>query len=263
MFWSVPTPPSSGPDSDAWETGSQLAAAREPSSARPERRRFGCAGVFLISLLILCALAGFLLYRMERVAENSAAGMLDWGGRVRDALVAVTGMQPRVIVNEQVVFEQARPVLELAVLERDATVERKTESHWMGSTRRLRIRGLYHVKVGYNLADNFTVNVVGNNAEVIRLQLPPPKVLSVEQKNLEVLTMDNGLWNHLSSDELANEVNTLRLEAHLKANQNGTPAEAQRMFIERLLEKLGPGHRVEIVAPAKGSRPPATPDAPK
>ena len=257
----MPPPKSSGLDSDAREAGSRPAAVDD--SLPGGGRRFGCAGVFLVSLLILAVLAGFLFYRMERIAANSAAGMLDWGGRVRDAVVAVTGMQPRVVVNEQVVFEQARSVLELAVLERDATVERETTSQWLGSTRRLRIRGLYHVKVGYNLANNFTVNVLGGNAEVVRLQLPPPRVLSVEQKNIEVLTMDNGLWNHLSSDELALEVNTLGMEAHLKATQNGTPAEAQRLFIERLQEKLGPGHRVEIIPAAPVPRPSPAPDARK
>ena len=67
----------------------------------------------------LAGLAGFIFWRSERLAEN-------WGTQVRDAVVAVTGMQPRVTVNEQVVFEQARPVLELAVLERDLIVERET-----------------------------------------------------------------------------------------------------------------------------------------
>ncbi len=189
------------------------------------------------------------------MAENGASGLVNWGGRVRDAIVAVTGMQPRVTVNEQVVFEQARPVLELAVLERDTVVERETESLWMGSTRRLRIRGLYHVKAGYDLRKDFAVNVSGNSAEVVRLQMSPPRVLTVELKHLDVLTMDNGLWNHLSKEELETEVNALGLEAHLKAQQNGTPAEAQRLFLEQLQEKLGPGHRIEIATPTPIPRP--------
>ena len=219
------------------------------------RGRLGCGWTFLIALLILVALAAFLFYRAERMAGNSAAAMLQWGSRVRDAVAEVTGMQPRVTVNEQVVFEQAKPVLELAVLERDATVERETEDRWLGSTKRLRVRGVYHVKVGYKLDDGFNVDVLGSDAAVVRLQLPPPRVLSVEQRNVDVLTMDSGLWNHLSSDELASEVNLLALEARLKASRNGAPAEAQRMFVEQLQAKLGPGHRVEIVSPA--SPPPA------
>ncbi len=209
----------------------------------------------VLVVLILALLAGFIFYRVERMAENGVAGFANWGDRVRAAVVAVTGMQPRVTVNEQVVFEQARPVLELAVLERDLTVEREAESRWVGSTRRLRIRGLYHVKAGYDLSKNFTVNVLGSSAEVVRLQMSSPRVLTVELKHVDVLTMDNGLWNHLSKEELDSEMNLLGLEAHLKAQQNGTPAEAQRMFVERLQEKLGPGHQIEITTPTPAIRP--------
>ena len=81
---------------------------------------------------------------------------------MRDAIVSITGMQPRVTVNEQVVFEQARPVLELAVLERDLVVERETEGQWMGSTKRLRIRGATTSRRGTICGKNFAVNVLGN-----------------------------------------------------------------------------------------------------
>ena len=210
-------------------------------------------------MLILALLAGFIFYRVEIMAERGVAGAVRWSERVRDAIVAVTGMQPRVSVNEQVVFEQTRPVLELAVLERDLVVERETESRWIGSTKRLRIRGLYHVKAGYDLRRSFAASILGNNAEVVRLQISSPRVLTVELKHLDVLTMDDGLWNHLSKEELDSEINLLGLEAHQKAQQNGTPAEAQRLFIEQLQEKLGPGHRVEIVKPT----PAAAPSQPK
>lgn len=253
----VPSSNISGPD-DEGNTPRAVAAIPPPKA----RGQMGCARTFLLALLILAALAAFLFYRAERMAEKSAAAVLDWGGRVRDAVAAVTGMEPRVVVNEQVVFEQAQPVLELAVLERDATAERETEDSWLGSTKRLRVRGLYRVKVGYKLEDGFNVEVLGQSAEVVRLQLPPPRVLSVEQRRVDVLTMDNGLWNHLSSDELTSEVNLLMMEARLKASQNGTPAEAQRLFVEQLQAKLGPGHRVEIVPPLP-PKPAIMPDAAK
>ena len=84
--------------------------------------------------------------------------------------------------------------------------------------------------------------------------MPSPRILTVELKHIDVLTMDNGVWNHLSKEELDSEINLLGLEAHLKAQQNGTPAEAQRMFIEQLQEKLGPGHRIEIATPTPAAR---------
>lgn len=226
----------------------------EESGSRPASRgQLGCGWTFLLALLVVAALVGFLFYR----AEKSAAAMLAWGSQVRDAVAAVTGLQPRVIVNEQIVFEQARPALELAVLERDTTVERETEDRWLGSTKHLRLRGTYHVKVGYKLDGGFNVEVLGPDAAVVRLQLPPPRILSVEQRHLDVLRMDDGLWNPVSTDDMTLEVNNLTMKARLKAAQGGTPAEAQRLFVEQLQEKLGPGHRVEIVSPPP--KPTATP----
>ncbi len=220
--------------------------AEEPEASRTNRRGLGCGWTFLLALLILALLAGFLFYR----AERSAAATLAWGSRVGEAVAAVTGMQPRVTVNEQVVLEQARPVLELAVLERDATAERETEDSWLGSTKHLRLRGIYHVKVGYKLDGGFNVAVLGPDAAVVRLQLPAPRVLSVEQRHLDVLTMEDGLWNPVSTDDMTLEVNTLMMEARLKASQDGMPAEAQRLLVEQLQQKLGPGHRVEIIPAA-------------
>ena len=118
----------------------------------PRRRGPGCAAAFLGTLLILALLTGWVFYQVEslplRVASAGSDRLEQWAGKVRDAFVAVTGVQPRIKVNEQVIYEQASPVLELAVLTRQEVVERETENTWLGSTKRLRVRGTYRVKAG-------------------------------------------------------------------------------------------------------------------
>ena len=167
---------------------------------------------------------------------------------MRDAFVAVAGgMQPRVTVNEHVVYEQSSPVLELAVLEREATVERETENTWMGSTKHLRVRGQYRVKAGFDLTRPFSVGIDGDHADAVRLQMPRARLLSVELEKLDVLTMDNGLWNHVAPEEFEQEVNALNLDARQKAWREGMASEAEKIFAGQLQEKLGPEHRLEIV----------------
>ena len=198
-------------------------------------RRLGCGGVLLGLALILALLAGYVFHRLQTFPE-----------RVRDAFAAVAGVQPRVTVNEQVIYEQSSPVLELAVLQREEVVERETVSTWLGSTKRLRMRGVFRLKAGFDLKQPFSVNIDGEWAQGVRVQMPPPRILSTELEKLEVLSAENGLWNHVQPEEYAQEVSALNTEARLKANQAGMMAEARKTFHDELDEKIGPGHRVEV-----------------
>ncbi len=207
----------------------------DPEPVRANPRRSGCGGTFLGLVIILAVLAGFVFYRVETFPS-----------RVRDAFAAVTGVQPRVTVNEHVVFEQSSPVLQLAVLEREMVVERETTDTWLGSTKHLRVRGTFRVKAGFDLTQPFSVNIDGALAQTIRVHLPPPRLLSVELERLETPTVDSGLWNPVQPEEFAEEVNALNTEARLKANQQGMMAEAKKTFAAQLKAKLGSGHRVEL-----------------
>lgn len=223
-----------------------MPAPAEP--AEPRRRGCGLAAVGIV--LILALLAAFIFYQMQmlpfRVFGAGSAKLEMWAGKVRDAFVAVTGMQPRVTVNEQVFYEQTSPVLELAVIERDMVVERETEDTWLGSTKRIRVRGKFRVKAGFDLTRPWSARIVGDNAEVVEVQMPPAKLLSVEQQKVEVLTMDDGLWNHMKPADYAEQVNALNVDARLKAGRDGLTAEARKVFAGQIEQKLGPGHRVEL-----------------
>lgn len=208
----------------------------EPVTIQRPARRLGCGGVLLGLALVLAGLAAFVFYRLE-----------SFPGRVRDAFAAVAGAQPRVTVNEQVVYEQTSPVLELAVTTREMLVERVTTDTWLGSTKQLRVRGTYRVKVGFDLTQPCSVTIDGTLAQSVHVQMPPPRVLSVELEKMEVLAANSGLWNHVKPEEYAQEVNALNTDARLKAIHDGMMAEAKKMFAAQLSERIGPGHPVEVV----------------
>ncbi len=195
-------------------------------------------------------LAGFVFYQLEslpfRIFGAGGDKLEDWAGKVRGAFVAVAGMQPRVTVNEHVVYEQSSSVLELAVVEREMLVERDTEDTWMGSTKRLRVRGTFRVKSGFDLTQPFSVQITDGSPPTVSVRMPPPRLLSVEQENIEVVTMDNGLWNHMQPAEYAQAVNELNTDARLKALRDGLVAEAKKRFADQLAQKLGPGERLDI-----------------
>ncbi len=206
--------------------------------------------MILGTVLIGALLAGFVFYQLEtlpfRVFGGGSRQLEAWAGKVQGAFAAVAGMQPRVTINEHVVYEQSSSVLELAVVEREMLVERETEDTWMGSTKRLRVRGTFRVKAGFDLTQPFSVRIADGSPPLIAVRMPPPRLLSVEQENIEVLTLDNGLWNHMQPAEYAQAVNELNTDARLKALRDGLVAEAKKRFAEQLAQKLGPGERLEI-----------------
>ena len=206
----------------------------------------GCAGAMLAAVVVLTLLVVFLWQRIERAARDSAT-------RLRDAVSAVARVQPRVVVNNHVVFEQSAPALELTVVRHTAEVDREFTGTWLGSTKRLRLRGSYEVKAGYDLRGQpFTVRVdrasIPGGRETVRVELPPARVLGVEQRQVEVLEMRNGMWNKIAPDELTDELNGLAAQARAKARGLDLPREAQESLTRQLRERLGDaGHNVEII----------------
>ena len=189
----------------------------------------------MVLCLILVGLAAFVFYRVATFPD-----------RVREAFAAVAGVQPQVTVNEHVVYEQTHPVLELAVVERQMVVERETTNKWLGSTKHLRVRGAYRVKAGFDLTQPVSVHIEGGWPQSVRVHLPSPRLLSTELLKLDVLTYDNGLWNHVRPEEFTQEVEALNVEARLKAGEAGMMPEAKHTFTSQLQERIGTDHPLEV-----------------
>lgn len=215
----------------------RLLSSCEGSASNGKRRPRGCLAAFLVLAVIAAALVGFIFYRTQTAAS----------GLVRDAFLAVAHLQPKVTVDEHVVLEQTTPVLELAVIERDVSVERETADSWLGSTKRLRVRATYHIKAGFDLRQPFDVNVQSAGGGSITARLPPARLLSTEQVRLETLNVQNGMWNRVAPEEIKAELNLLNTEARLKALAAGMPREAEAVLTRQLREKLGPKYPVDIL----------------
>ncbi len=220
------------------------------SETKAPRKQWGCGRTVVLIVLILALLGGFLFYRMEvvtgRMFGASGDALRDLATRSRNAFVAVAQLQPQVTVNEQVIFTQSSPVLELAVTSQQTVVERETSTSWLGSTKRLRIRGVYNVKAGFDLRLPFSVHLNSDQPGKLSVEMPPAKILSVEQQKLDVLTLENGVWNHVKAGDLTDEINELNLDARSKVWHAGILDRAQQTFTGELREKLGSDYQVEV-----------------
>lgn len=236
-----------------------------PSLQAPGRR-LGCTGMTVLVILILALLAGFVLYRLEIVTGKAigtgADALRALADKTRNAFVAVAQLQPQVTVNEQVIFTQSSPVMELAVINQQTVVERETSTTWLGSTKRLRIRGVYNVKAGFDLQQPFSVHLDNGHPGKVSVQMPPARILSVEQQKLDVLTLEDGVWNHVKAGDLTSEINELNLDARGKAWHAGILDKAQKTLADGLKEKIGPEYDLEVTTlsgtPLSTEHPPST-----
>lgn len=223
-----------------------------PVDPAPVRVRLGFPAAFLGSIIALVLFAAFALWRCERVATKVASQPAEAVTRAAQAFKDILQVQPRVTINERVVLNQSSPVLELAVLSREIEVEREFEHTWLGSTKRVRLRGMYVIKTGFDLTQPFAVELSDAPGVAARISLPAPKILSADARRVEVLALENGLWNRVQAENLETEIAALPEEARRKAQRIGVVREAEESIVKQLSARFPqpPGVTVTIVPAA-------------
>ncbi|MBV9673955.1 MAG: DUF4230 domain-containing protein [Verrucomicrobia bacterium] len=163
--------------------------------------------------------------------------------RVRDAFIQLFQFQPRISVNNHVVIQETKSTLELAVVERNTEVTLHTSQTWLGSTKNIRVHGLYQVKAGFDLSHQFDVQVSGQD---VLLRMPPAKILSVEPLSVSVEEMRDGLWNRVQPQDIDEQLKSMLQSA--RTQENSLPAEAEKTLMNLLSEKMKDLHfKVEIM----------------
>lgn len=225
--------------------------APSPAGPAPKNSRLGLPAALLGSVIAVVLLGVFALWRCEKAVTKAAAQPGEIASNVAKAFQDILHVQPQVTVNERVVLNQSHGVLELAVLSRDVEVEREFEHTWLGSTKKIRLRGTYRVKTGFDLTQPFSVELSDAPGTPARVTLPMPKVLSVDPVHVEVLALENGLWNKIQPENLESEIDMMPDEARRKAQRNGMVREAEESIVKQLSTRFPtpPGVTVKVVPP--------------
>ena len=184
---------------------------------------------------ILVGAVGFLaivgaLWLWFAIAKGPAAV----GKRLSAALEEKLHARPTVYLSRHVVVEEKRPIAELALVKRVTEVEHRMESELFYSQAKLVLRAAYDVKAGFNLGSpQFTVHL-DSGLKKARLQLPMPRVLSLEMTRYEVLEDRNGWWNRISNTDREMALRQMQAEAKLEAIRAGILKDC-KMEIEKEL----------------------------
>lgn len=225
-----------------------------PASLEP-RRRFSWPLALVLIVLIGAAVLTIIFLRLEswpaRTAKQSTAELERVGRDVRDAFVEVAHLQPRITINNRVYLEKTTATAELAILSRQIEVEHELLHTWAGSTKRVKLRGVFTAKVGFDLQQGVAVDL---RPDKITVRLPHASILGLEQTQTEVLAFENGFWNRISAADLENELAALPELARRKAAESGILAEAETALQKQLDERLPAARPFDLVfqnAPVK------------
>src|SRR4051812_4350435 len=192
-----------------------------------------------LMILIISGLLLFVFWRLEtwpvRTAHQSSAELERLGRELRSAFVDVAHLQPRIKINDRVYLEQTIPTSELVVLTRRVEVEHELQHTWAGSSKRVKLHGTFLVKAGFDLRQDFSVDI-RNDSIVVRV--PHAQILGVEQQNVDVLEFENGYWNRISAADVQSELGALPQLARQKAIDSGLATEAETSLQQQVQARV-------------------------
>ena len=206
------------------------------SDSAPPKSRLSWKLVLLIIVLAAIGTGAWIYYRLETWPQRTAR-------EVSRAFADIAGIQPKVTVHDRVFFEQTSSVLELAVVTRETMVEREMEHDWLGSKKRIKLRATYSVRAGFDLTQPLSVRL---DRHRISAELPPPKILAIDPRDVEVLAFENGLWNKITPTDIEGELRALPDLARRKAAESGLMKEALDTFTKRLHDQLGSDYDLDV-----------------
>ena len=205
------------------------------------------AGLVLIVLILVTA-AVFLFWRLEtwpaRTIGQGTEDLERLGNDLRSAFIDIAHLQPRITINNKTVVDAPVPTAELAILERQLKVKREFAHTWAGSSKRIKLSGTFLVKAGFDLRQDVSVDV---RPDEIVIQLPHAQIVGVEETHVDVLALENGLWNRVSGAELENELAQLPEMARRQALELDLPAEAEKELQQQLNKRIHARQPVRLV----------------
>jgi len=209
------------------------------SNSAVARRRFSWPAAFTLAVLIVASLSTFVFLRLEtwpaRTMKQGTSELEKVGRDVRDALVEMAQLQPRVTVKNRVYLERTTATAQLAILSRQVEVEHEFQHTWAGSTKRVKLHGTFTAKAGFDLQHDVAVEL---RPDEISISLPRASILGVEQKQVDVLAFENGFWNRISAADIESQLAVLPDLARQKATESGILAEAETALQTQLNERV-------------------------
>lgn len=173
----------------------------------------------------------------------------DLASNISQGIKETFNFTPQIKINERIVIEQTTPIIELATVARDISVDYTWSHEWLGSRKTIALRGTFTAKAGFDLKEPFTIAIEKYPMKV-RASMSAPKILSLQMNSYNIIQDENGWWNRISDADREGAVQSLQRIAREKAEQSGMLEEARSTIEQRIKEIVERnGAMVEFSAP--------------
>jgi len=201
-----------------------------------------------IILIVLTLCATWLMRSCARMpgeaARSAGEPAVELARRIVDGISRRLQFRPEVRINRETVLQRDTALLELVTVRREFVHEYEWEHQWLGSTKRLRLRGTFAARAGFDLNDEFYLEMDPSNGQV-ELFLPEPRVLGVEMTGYEA-EEEEGYWNKLGAEEREQAMNALLASARQAAmNDVDLMSEARQMLQWQIGEAVAEATGIE------------------
>lgn len=188
----------------------------------------------IVLMVVVCATAYILLVAIpRRMAEQSYEGARRIGHDLRE-MFQVT---PQITVNNKIIVEKETSILELASLAQQFHHTYTWTNTRLGSTKEIEVKGTFQSKAGFNLNDKFVVEITDGKAVV---ELPEPKILSLELLGDIEFRDEHGLWNWVNSEDRSRAVNAFMADARRYSGEHLDTKKISDDMVAKLVNVMGP-----------------------
>lgn len=197
--------------------------------------------LYIVLMIAVCVTAYVLLVAIPaRVATQAYDGAKRIGKDIRDAFQVT----PEITINNTIILQQQADVFELAMLSQQFQHEYDWKNTWMGSTKKIMIKGTFEAKAGFDLEKVFKIDITEDKAIVT---LPQPELLSLTPRHDFTFKDEQGIWNWVSPDDRTRAINAFTKDAHRYADHADFINRAKDAMEKKLKEILqSHGKTVEI-----------------
>lgn len=183
-----------------------------------------------------------LVSNVKEGTVDAANKAYDFARRVAKDIDSVVHFRPQVTCSGTTVVEASSSIAELSTVEKPFEHTYYYGVTWLGSTKRIKLRGEFIAKAGYDLKLPITIDVSGDE-QSIRVIMPRPQINSVEQTSVDILQDEDGWWNKISADDREQALNALLAEAKKSLDKTTLLADAEfslQTQLDEIIRKNAP-----------------------
>jgi hypothetical protein len=206
----------------------------------------GCGGALLgLGFLLWLSWQGW------QLAQHTLSGVDRHARQAAAVLTDVFQGQPRMVINQTIIWAATAPIAEFAVVSKEAQITVEWTNTQYGSQKTIQLLTVYRAKAGFDLREDFRTQINPQTGQ-FTVDLPPARLLSLELRDPIKIKSRSGWINWINDTDRAAALRYLHEESRRLVEKSGLLEEATAQALERLqtlADKQNPGNTFRAYKP--------------